>query len=159
MNRLAVSRLLVRLKCVATVYRTESFYDCTYVRISRFSLLIGLLSSITIVSSIRPRLYTLSANAAGNRTLCELCQAKYQRKQTCHRDRRHIEHEATEELDGTREHRTAELCDTFNCVTDSSSRISFLCAHSEHEHNPHETSWSRSGHFFPIFFSMYFPLF
>ncbi|XP_076227212.1 hulk isoform X2 [Nomia melanderi] len=35
-----------------------------------------------------------------NRTLCELCQAKYQRKQTRHRDRRHIEHEAAEELDG-----------------------------------------------------------
>ncbi|XP_017758613.1 PREDICTED: uncharacterized protein LOC108549636 isoform X4 [Eufriesea mexicana] len=34
-----------------------------------------------------------------NRTLCDLCQAKYQRKQTRHRDRRIVEHEAAEELD------------------------------------------------------------
>nr|XP_012139952.1 PREDICTED: uncharacterized protein LOC100881857 isoform X2 [Megachile rotundata] len=35
-----------------------------------------------------------------NRTLCDLCQAKYQRKQTRHRERRIlVEHEATEELD------------------------------------------------------------
>ncbi|XP_017797248.1 PREDICTED: uncharacterized protein LOC108578426 isoform X1 [Habropoda laboriosa] len=36
-----------------------------------------------------------------NRTLCDLCQAKYQRKQTRHRERRIVEHEAAEELDGT----------------------------------------------------------
>ncbi|XP_034174484.1 hulk isoform X1 [Osmia lignaria lignaria] len=34
-----------------------------------------------------------------NRTLCDLCQAKYQRKQARHRERRIVEHEATEELD------------------------------------------------------------
>ncbi|XP_076175172.1 hulk isoform X2 [Ptiloglossa arizonensis] len=34
-----------------------------------------------------------------NRTLCDLCQAKYQRKQTRHKERRIVEHEATEELD------------------------------------------------------------
>ncbi|XP_076628680.1 hulk isoform X2 [Colletes latitarsis] len=34
-----------------------------------------------------------------NRTLCDLCQAKYQRKQGRHKERRIVEHEATEELD------------------------------------------------------------
>ncbi|XP_050478408.1 uncharacterized protein LOC126867664 isoform X3 [Bombus huntii] len=34
-----------------------------------------------------------------NRTLCDLCQAKYQRKQSRHKERRIVEHEAAEELD------------------------------------------------------------
>ena len=68
------------------------------------SLFLSLLSVFLSVHT----LYTLSANAAGNRTLCDLCQAKYQRKQTRHRERKIVEHEAAEELDGTREHRKRE---------------------------------------------------
>lgn len=82
---------------------------------------------------VRPYvLYTLSANAAGNRTLCDLCQAKYQRKQTRHKERRIVEHDAAEELDGTREHRKKEQLSwwtnfflyrstNLECVPDSSS--------------------------------------
>lgn len=94
-------------------------------------------------------LYTLSANAAGNRTLCDLCQAKYQRKQTRHRDRRTVEHDAAEELDGTREHRKREQLscrpDFFfyrstdlEYVLDSSSRYSSpYMHHPAHEHHSH----------------------
>ncbi|XP_076673088.1 hulk isoform X2 [Andrena cerasifolii] len=34
-----------------------------------------------------------------NRTLCDLCQAKYQRKQTRHKERRNVDHETTEGVD------------------------------------------------------------
>ena len=118
--RLIVSQRLTNFFFFSILSCPLSFFSFNLsfsVYISSRSLLLGLsllslslclsLSLLSVFLSVHT-LYTLSANAAGNRTLCDLCQAKYQRKQTRHRERKMVEHEAAEELDGTREHRKRE---------------------------------------------------
>lgn len=99
---LNVSQRLTRFRFYySTLSVVLVFWSFVWLYVSSRSLLLGLSFSFLFVFLSVHTLYTLSTNAAGNRTLCDLCQAKYQRKQSRHKERRIIEHEAAEELDGT----------------------------------------------------------